>query len=319
MNKKITLAIAAVLMVTVLLTGCQLAKADGDAAENARLVGVFLTTEYLDLFDFESYFEDNISKALNGGEVPMADTERYGGRVYAELVEKPYTSEETGETHSIWDYVFTELDGIPFFKAEVTDPNGLNFIGTFTDGTISDMHFATGNENTTLEGTLYVMPNGFNAVYVNPVYQSSDGRVFVTSGNGISTSGNSSEGAMMSTTLTETHSKNENGEETSEYFEVTLHVSVKNRPESIRIIQMDAQSAVADREEYHPDSLPGQIKVHPETEYIILETQAASPNGETTFSRVLIDDAESYITAYAARPDGIIAPRGIELIWEAAQ
>ena len=32
---------------------------NADGASKDRLIGVFITTEYLDLFDFDSYFQDN--------------------------------------------------------------------------------------------------------------------------------------------------------------------------------------------------------------------------------------------------------------------
>ena len=158
--------------------------------------------------------------------------------------------------------------------------------------------------------------DNMTTVYMNPVYQSSDGRVYLTAGEGYSSSGHDAEGAIFSTTLEETYTTKENGEEISEYFKITLHISTKNRPEIIRIIQMDSQSIVVAKDEYHPDNLPEQMEVNPQTAYIILETEGGAQSGNPSFSRVLITNTEYYITAYAARPDGIIEPRSIELIWE---
>ena len=57
--------IAAICLATILLiilSGCRLAREDaGENASEERLIGVFLTTESLDLFDFDSYLKDNIS------------------------------------------------------------------------------------------------------------------------------------------------------------------------------------------------------------------------------------------------------------------
>lgn len=58
-----------------ILAGCQLALEDAGAdASESRLIGVFLTTEYLDLFDFESYLKDNIGR-FSGGEINLDDAD----------------------------------------------------------------------------------------------------------------------------------------------------------------------------------------------------------------------------------------------------
>lgn len=66
------------------LTGSQLAQENaGTNIYEDRLVGVLVTTEYLDLFDFENYLGDNI-KGFSGGEIVVdGDTQKYQGRLYA--------------------------------------------------------------------------------------------------------------------------------------------------------------------------------------------------------------------------------------------
>lgn len=64
------------------LTGCQLALPGEESAQDDRLIGVYVTTEYLDLFDIESYLEDNLNAGWTGGEI-TGDTDPYEGRVYA--------------------------------------------------------------------------------------------------------------------------------------------------------------------------------------------------------------------------------------------
>lgn len=48
------------------LTGCSLARTDlpDQGTETERLIGVFLTTEYLDLFDMEGYLKDHPGQLL---------------------------------------------------------------------------------------------------------------------------------------------------------------------------------------------------------------------------------------------------------------
>lgn len=52
------------LLMLTLLSGCQLARED-EGENGDRLVGVFVTTEYIDLFDMERYLNDNL-RAVGG-------------------------------------------------------------------------------------------------------------------------------------------------------------------------------------------------------------------------------------------------------------
>ena len=106
----------------------------------ALLAGVFITREYLDLFDFESYLSDNASTIVNGGEITVEDQEKYNGRLYAVLKPRTLTNEETGDTTEHWEYVFEETTGIPFILVETKQPDGQSYMGSSSDGSVSDAH-----------------------------------------------------------------------------------------------------------------------------------------------------------------------------------
>jgi len=303
----------------MLLAGCQLARADGMTVQSERLIGAFITREYLDLFDFEGYLEDNISTFEKGGNITIENSERYNGRIYAELREVPLTNEETGEPSSTWEYEFPDLDGITFFAAEITPPNGDTFYAMHGDNAVSDARYAVGDVNSSIEGTIYFTPADDLVFYVNPVYQDNEGRVYVTTGNGISSSGSNWEGATFSTTLEEQQTVAENGEETAEGFKLTVHFAVRNPPQGVGIIQMDAGNAIVAQDDYDTNELPERIEPEDETEYIIVETRAAAPDGGTIATREIFDVGDDYITAYTAyvgREDGIVEARLIELLWK---
>ena len=58
------------MMSAILLAGCQLAKEEAELQqERDKLIGVYMTTDYVDTFDFERYMEENIGDIMNGGEV----------------------------------------------------------------------------------------------------------------------------------------------------------------------------------------------------------------------------------------------------------
>lgn len=55
--------------------------AEATDADKDRLVGVFITTEYLDLFDHERFLQDNTDQLLSGKELGEADAGAYQGRL----------------------------------------------------------------------------------------------------------------------------------------------------------------------------------------------------------------------------------------------
>ena len=102
--KRYICLLAILTAIAALLCGCSLARSDMDAsaASRDRLIGVYITTEYIDLFDLEGYIGANAS-ALSGGSIGEADAAQYNGRLYAELVDERY--------------VFPGVDGFAFFMA----------------------------------------------------------------------------------------------------------------------------------------------------------------------------------------------------------
>ena len=315
-NCKSYILIACTLMMLVLLSGCQLAKEDGLTFESERLIGVFITNEYLDLFDFDTYLQDNISDFVNGSNVEIKPNIRYGGRLYAQLQERSSASDDSGETHSIWEYIFPDVEGIAFYSAEITEPDGTSYFAHNNGGAICDGHIAYGAD-TSLEGTLYLsVTDKANTVYVNPVYQSNDGQVFAVAGDGYTSSTYNAEGTVFSTTIEETYSTNNNGEMTNESIKVTVNIAAKYPPESIGIIQMDAKSNFIARDDYPSIHLPEQLVVNSKTAYLVVETTAKSPDGQPVITRQMLEADDYYITGYIARPDGIIEPQSVEILWE---
>lgn len=77
------MAVLLCLLLAALTAGCQLAQQEAAAGED-RLVGVFVTLEPLDLFDFAAYAQDHPAWLLSGGgEIGREETAAYGGRLYA--------------------------------------------------------------------------------------------------------------------------------------------------------------------------------------------------------------------------------------------
>lgn len=71
-----------ILLVGCISMGCQLASEDGTAEKSDdQLIGVYVSYDYVDLFDFQGYMNDNMN--FSGGELIMDGTdESYQGRMY---------------------------------------------------------------------------------------------------------------------------------------------------------------------------------------------------------------------------------------------
>ena len=199
MKTKRKTKVLVLLLALCLLSGCSLARPEaeeGNGMGQDMMIGVFITREYLDLFDFESYLEDNLNTVMNGGgEVSPGDMEKYGGRLYAEKTDEGYDfgTEGMGAFFVQW-----EQDGVPYSSSYSIGPMEL-----YLSTVVSDE--GTSNEYT---GTVYVQCGGTEAFLrpfrqrgraANPVYQDSEGRVYLTAGSGISS--NITEGMSMTQTV----------------------------------------------------------------------------------------------------------------------
>ena len=67
MKRRTSFLLALALVFALVLSGCSMLREDGAPAQEDRLVGIYITPEYVDTFDLEAYFEDNASSLINGG------------------------------------------------------------------------------------------------------------------------------------------------------------------------------------------------------------------------------------------------------------
>ena len=255
-----------------LLCGCSLARSDMDAsaASRDRLIGVYVTTEYVDLFDIEGYIGANAS-ALSGGSISEADAAQYSGRLYAEFVDERY--------------VFPGVDGFAFFMATTEHDYGTSYSNYTDEGVCGgkiDMHHNdnddSSEETLELECTIYGLTgsNDRHVIYTNPVYQTADGKVYLTSGHGISTSGVGA-GALVSQKLTDSTTVTDSqGNAVTSSASVNVRYVVADLPLGYTLIEMNADSREISRREYAPGELPPEYAANDSTAYIIVESRTAS-------------------------------------------
>lgn len=311
---KLLLLLLAALLLAV-APGCQLAREDAGAGTGEdRQVGVLLTTEYLDLFDFEGYMNDNFHGAI-GGEIRPEQAQEYQGRVYAVAVIKTVTNEETGETVEMEGYQFPGVDGIHYFAARHED-----HISTESDEAISDGHVAIhhGDEenSVTMEGTIYVAPDAGHTYYFNPVYQSADGRVYAMSGSGYTAGGVRDEGETYAQTLSATRTVTRDGQAVTDTVTVQVTISVMYPPEQIVILQMDKDNVVVSREAYAPGAAPEAITPEESTVYLIMETHKRDMQDKEIVMRALYGKEAGTLEMFALREDGVCVQQWAQVLWE---
>lgn len=260
-----------------LLCGCSLARSDMDAsaASRDRLIGVYITTEYVDLFDIEGY----IGAYASDGSISEADAAQYNGRLYAELVDERY--------------VFPGVDGFAFFMATTEHEYGTSYSNYTDEGVCGGKIAINTNDNEDsaeealeLECTIYGLTgNGdSHVIYTNPVYQTADGEVYLTSGHGISTSGVGA-GALVSQKLTDSTTVTDSeGNAVTNSASVNVRYVVADLPLGYTLIEMDADSREISRREYAPGELPPEYAANDSTAYIIVESRTASGSTYALYS-----------------------------------
>jgi len=289
------------------------------ASSKDRLIGVLITTEPLDLFDMESYFSDHAKEILSGGTISESESAAYEGRLYAALVDKPYFSEETGETKMIKEYAFDGVNGFSYYSAMYSDEAG-SYHGNSGDEAISDGHMAINStdagDSIALEGTIYVSTGGGpSAFFFNPIYQTAQGEVYVVTGQGLSHSGDISEGMSSTHEIKEELSSTVGDETESAASAIKTTISFIDPPTGVSVIQLNGESQVLSREVYAPGKLPEKLSVERGTQYVVVETKANGANGETEVTRELYQPGDESFYAFYCREDGICVKQFCGIEW----
>lgn len=285
--------------IALCLIGCRLANPDaGETRGRDRLAGVFVTRESLDLFDAESWLTDNLNDVWRGKtEIDAEDAEKYGGRVYAELVEQVFT-DSAGDEQRRYEYVFPNLEGrlIGSFFIQTDETSGFlaegYWLSVADEGIDSKTYFNSTDDGEDIrhDATIYVSADAGNATfYFNPVYQTTDGAVYLTAGGGIY-AGNLSEGSMTHT-LTDSATERENGKEKTVSTEIRVTAQGATPPERVAVIQMDEENREICRGEYPSGGLPDEIVPDARAAYLLIEeryaddaTRSLCQRGDDTFS-----------------------------------
>lgn len=287
------LAIALIFVLALMLPGCSLLREDGEPADADRLVGVYITENYIDSFDFEAYVQDNASSLSGGGEISREDAAKYTRRIYAEITD--------GKTSF-------PIEGIAFIAARY-EKDGESCTGSDYGDKLADVHLSINvsddMETTVLTGKLFADSGaGHMSAYCNPVYQQADGRVYLVPGEGVSANMGS-----MTHSLSESCESAKKGER-GYGMDITLEVEGRRPSEKLAVLLYSAEGALLSRTEYAPEEMPEEISAAGAA-WAVFEDYTADYSGEPQVIRQLIaaGSDEGFLSLHLEPGESFYTPR----------
>lgn len=287
------LAIALIFALALMLPGCSLLREEGEPADADRLVGVYITENYIDSFDFEAYVQDNASSLSGGSEISREDAAKYTRRIYAEITD--------GKTSF-------PIEGIAFIAARY-EKDGESCTGSDYGDKLADVHLSINvsddMETTVLTGKLFADSGaGHMSAYCNPVYQQADGRVYLVPGEGVSANMGS-----MTHSLSESCESAKKGER-GYGMDITLEVEGRRPSEKLAVLLYSAEGALLSRTEYAPEEMPEEISAEGAA-WAVFEDYTADYSGEPQVIRQLIaaGSDEGFLSLHLEPGESFYTPR----------
>ena len=243
-SKTKTILIFAAILAAVFL----IAFLDGGAVQSAAeeegegmLIGAFVSEEDLDIDDLEVTATGKIQWKR--------------GRLYAEKWEKSWRFPNLPDGGGFGEIKTTNM------AYHVYDDNG----GRTTDIDLSGEVYACGDRQVIFN--LY------------PIYQTSDGRIYLTRGNSMGMSG--SDGGSMTHTLTSDKTETIGGKSERVKVKVAITVVARAPPTKFTVAHMDGNDNLLKLEEFAPDVLPESITPVDGAVYLIGTSYGEGWDGET--------------------------------------
>lgn len=290
-------------------------------SQKDTLIGVFVTRESLDLFDIEAYLNDHGQQLFSSNSeniIPLEDMNEYKQRIYATSIEIEDTTAD-GEPLFRKEYTFPDLDGYLLCHAEISDNNG-EYSTTIADAIFCDIHsglHTTDNgKHVTLSAMIYSLPQKDGvSFFFNPVYQTANGDVYLTSGTGSSVSGE-----ILGGTCTHTLDDNisfSNGEKkTTSTTTITVSFQVVEKPDALILTQMDANHQILTTHHYVSGEMPNTVIPLEDTAYLILETIHTDSNGNPVSSYEIYDKNDNILTTFLYKENGICVNVPTSIWWD---
>ena len=260
-----------------------------DPTEGSRLVGLFITKEDISLY----IGEEGLLWASVSGE-----------------------GSDSGP-----EYRFEAVNGMRLicFAVPETDHEGSSIVSNVDDGFAAvDFNLSEDGSTVKMKASVSVVPGqDEEAFFYNPVLRTEDGRVFAVPGDFVTVSAEMNPfGASVGQTVRDERKHTENGVEIVDYTEVNVEIMAVREPLKIQLLQFNKAHEIVRSEEYEPGSVPEQIALLGEADYVLLETEEKTPDGSTFTRREIFGRDTDYLNTLSCREDRIcVFSHYHEIIW----
>ncbi len=286
------------LAVSLAFGGCALAREELENPKKDRLVGVYLTKEYLEME--EPKIEMNWK-----GELYLEDSQTQIEGILGDLSDESLLHFEGVEGYGIYGIrMHSESDSSVFSSDEI----------------FADIHLTLEDNGEKIEAVAYVGENGPRVVYFNPIYQREDGTVYLRQGTGMSWDG-FAEGAAMSQSMKESVSEGVKGEETVKTFECAIEIRQSTEPRTTELLFLDGENKVLERREESRireilEKDEGRLEVPQGTEYLLLVQSGKAQGQEAEEKRSLCNRGEEHLEFLLPGTDGFLEAVQLQILWQ---
>lgn len=286
------------LAVSLAFGGCALAREELENPKKDRLVGVYLTKEYLEME--EPKIEMNWK-----GELYLEDSQTQIEGILGDLSDESLLHFEGVEGYGIYGIrMHSESDSSVFSSDEI----------------FADIHLTLEDNGEKIEAVVYVGENGPRVVYFNPIYQREDGTVYLRQGTGMSWDG-FAEGAAMSQSMKESVSEGVKGEETVKTFECAIEIRQSTEPRTTELLFLDGENKVLERREESRireilEKDEGRLEVPQGTEYLLLVQSGKAQGQEAEEKRSLCNRGEEHLEFLLPGTDGFLEAVQLQILWQ---
>ncbi len=312
-RKKVCLA-GVLLAGAAAVGGCSLAREELPAKEDDKLVGIYVTKEYLrgELPELE------ISQS---GEVQFVQEEV---RIPGEILWN-----EGEEGRSLSGISFEGAEGFGIYSIDLWNEDQQSLTGySFQEEIFQELHLTTGDGTVSMEAAIYVEEtDGVGKFYMNPVYQTSDGEIYLMPGSSLSAV--MTDGMSMSQTLSWEKKKSRDGASglwgplpdgdrvQSQKVSFTVHVTCRQSDEPVGILFLDERNRIID--ELDQEQLKAvckgeqlELQIPQGTAYLLAEWES----GDGSVTRTVCNRGEESFFFMRSTGTGYLYGTKLALIWE---
>lgn len=297
---QISAALSLTMAAALLLSGCSLAREELQSPGEDRLAGIFVT---------EDYIEPAPPRLEAGTDGEIIASPQETPKIYGILD----GLEEMGKA----PVEFPGLEGYGIYGLELPADGLREAAGYNTcDPVFTDISYNVLDQEESVEASLYVPAGQRQTYYFHPVYQQTDGQVYLLPGTGISTD-SFSEGQQFSKSIAQSVSRTGPGEESVTGHRYTVNVLAVETLTDAQLLYMDSDDQIIGRlspkemDALFQEEQP-ELALPKAASYLILRQAKASGAQD---SRTVYDRACEYLEYMVPQGNGPLNTRRLRLLW----